>query len=66
MQTNSPHPIFREYRVSDLAELTGYSESYLVNIKDGARARPMFRDKISRILRRPQSELFADDGHEGA
>ena len=56
----SIHPIFREYDISDLARRFGYTELYLVNLKDGQKPiTPRFRAYCAAILRRPESELFA-------
>lgn len=66
------HPIFRIYTISELHQLTGYSEVYLLDIRDGRQeARPMFRRVCSRILRKSEDELFSntegpsDEGNSG-
>lgn len=54
-------PLFEQYSVSQLADLLGYSEMYLLYIKDGLQpVNRRFMDIASRILQRPKEELFGD------
>ena len=57
------YPLFRLYTVEDLADETGYSEVYLLDIKRGKQiARKRFRNNCVRILKRSDAELFGDAG----
>jgi transcriptional regulator with XRE-family HTH domain len=52
--------IFEQYDVEQLVSLTGYSYDYLQYIARGHREPTrMFRRNVSRILRRPEDDLFA-------
>jgi len=58
-------PLFDLYGLDELARLTGYSEVYLIALKQQPeRIRPRFRLTVSRILGRSEAELF--DGVMGA
>lgn len=59
-QPKHHHPIFNLYKLSDLAEMLDYQESYLIQIRKGTHpANRAFRNKAALILRRPVDELFA-------
>lgn len=62
------HPVFDQYSLDQLHELTGYSPHYLLSIRDGYQpVRPAFRYKLAAILNRPESELFTPEpAREGA
>jgi hypothetical protein len=52
-------PLFEQYSIEDLARLAGYSEVYLVALKNQPeRIRPRFRKTIAAILGRTEAELF--------
>ena len=56
-------PLFKDYTIDDLHKRTGYSEAYLVDIKQNPkRANPQFRRMVARILNQPESDLFGDQG----
>ena len=61
-ETGTKHPnfpLFRKYTVEELYELTGYSESHLLNVKLGWReANGAFRRKMAANLRKTEAELF--------
>ena len=55
------YPLFRFYTLEDLAEQTGYSEVYLLDIKRGKqKARKRFRKVCVAILKRSSEELFGE------
>ena len=58
MQATVP-PLFRMYTIEQLSEITGYSETYLVELKrEPSRVRPRFRRNMSHFLKRTEAELF--------
>lgn len=55
-------PLFKDYTIDDLHERTGYSEAYLVDIKQHPeKARPQFRRMVTKLLNRPLAELFGPE-----
>ncbi len=56
------HPIFNDHDISHLARISGYSEGYLVNVKN-RRAKPgkHLRHHFSLLLNRPEGELFLSE-----
>ena len=63
LQTDIAHsqPLFQQYPIETLTRLLGglYSPVYLEHLDRGWQdCRPKFRATVSRILGRPESELF--------
>lgn len=59
----APAPLFDQYSVEQLADLTPYSESYLMALKhQPERITPRFRAFVSRILGKPEQALFGSAG----
>lgn len=59
MTIKAQHPLFEKHTVEWLRGRTGYSLTYLVDIKEGRKpARPAFRRFMASVLRKPESELF--------
>jgi hypothetical protein len=55
----SPFPLFNEYSVPELADRLGYALRYLLDLNDGLKpVRPRFRRFASKVLGRPEEELF--------
>ena len=55
-------PIFEKFSIGELAERLGYTESYLVMLKDGYRKPPRrFKLTAAGILNRPVAELFGPE-----
>lgn len=51
--------MFADYTIETLAGLTGYSETYLLAVKEGREPlTDRFRRTASIILKRPDAELF--------
>ena len=62
MATPKGFPLFKLFTVEEIHRLTGYSEVYLLDIKQGrARANSRFRRVCSAVLQRPESELLGGD-----
>lgn len=60
MELTSAFPIFEHYDTTELHRKTGYSEAYIVDVKNGRRtANPKFRKMCAAVLRRPEAELFS-------
>ncbi len=65
MTTNvlpASYPLFRRYSVSKIAELTGYSEAYLLQVKQGNAGKPVtgkFKRKMAAALGETEETLFA-------
>ncbi len=61
MVASDKHPIFWRFTVSELADRTGYSESYLIKLKGGYQpVTPAFQRRMARILGERPSELFKE------
>ena len=59
METAERLPLFRIYTIDELNEMTGYSKAYLVDIEAHPnKANPQFRRMVTRIIKRPEAELF--------
>jgi hypothetical protein len=61
METNvrTKPPLFSDYTVEQLTELTPYSEAYLRDLeRRPERIRPLFRRVVAGVLGRPEAELF--------
>lgn len=59
-------PLFEEFTAAQLHGLTGYEVSYLESLAAGRQQiRPRFRKTVSRMLGRPESELFAEHPTNG-
>lgn len=55
----APAPLFEQFTVPQLTNLIPYSESYLEDLRAGRQpCRPRFRRTVSRILGKPEAELF--------
>lgn len=60
-ETTSQYPIFKDYTISDLANLLPYGEAYLVDIKRGHQPlRRRFKLTACGILRKTEQELFGE------
>lgn len=56
-------PIFAQYSKEQLVDITGYSFAYIKCLyEQPRRIRPLFRRTVSRILRKPEWELFGQFG----
>lgn len=65
MTTKDRLPIFREYELDELAELTGYTTRYCLDIREGDKpVGRRFRIVASKVLRRPIEELFGPQGDD--
>ena len=52
-------PLFEHYTIETLARRTGYSERYLLDLKEGSsKINPRFCRVVSQRLRRSEEELF--------
>lgn len=61
-RTRATVPLFQLFSIEQLTQLTPYSESYLDALLDSRQPiRPRFRRVVSRILGRPESELFSPE-----
>lgn len=56
------HPIFESYTVDELARRTGYSEYYILQVRDGTKplTKP-FRRLCAAVFQRPEAELFLSE-----
>lgn len=64
-RTRATVPLFQLFTIEQLTRLTPYSVSYLDALLDSRQPiRPRFKRVVSRILGRPESELFdCQDDH---
>ena len=67
VNTQAQHPLFERFTVSDLADRGLGSEFYLMELKSGYKPiRPGFRKRAARLLKEPESTLFAaSEGSDG-
>ena len=59
--TKPVHPLFNDYTIDELHKRTGYSEVYLIEVKNGRILRPRFIKTVCGILNRSEAELFGGD-----
>ena len=67
VNTQEQHPLFERFTVSDLAARGLGGEFYLMELKSGYKPiRPGFRKRAARLLKEPESTLFAaSEGSDG-
>ena len=54
-------PLFKNYTIDQIHDLTGYSEAYLVDIKaHPSKANAQFRRMVARILNQSEQSLFGE------
>ena len=54
------HPIFKRHSISELADLTWYSEVYLLDLRSGSKPiNKTFMRRAAKALGKPEDSLFA-------
>lgn len=62
-RTRPKIPLFEQFSLEQVSDLTGYSIPYLEDLRNGSQQlRPRFRKVVARMLGKPEQELFSEHG----